>query len=70
MLHNIELQKYPPLRRTFHTNMWNMSKASPEYLTSSTEEITVVLLLEGGGDYHCIGLLEVVWKVVTVILNL
>ena len=29
----------------------------------------VVFLLEGGGKYHDIGLVEVVWKAVTVILN-
>ena len=29
----------------------------------------MVLLLEGGGDYYGIGILEVVWKAVTVILN-
>ena len=27
------------------------------------------MLLQGGGDYHGIGLVEVVWKAVTVILN-
>ena len=29
----------------------------------------VVLILEGGGDYHGIGLVEVVWKAVAKILN-
>ena len=29
----------------------------------------VVLILKGGGDYHVIGFVEVVWKAVTVILN-
>ena len=27
------------------------------------------MLLKGGGDYHIIGLVEVVWKAVTMILN-
>ena len=30
----------------------------------------VVLILKGGGDSHFIGLLYVVWKAVTVILNI
>ena len=30
----------------------------------------VVLIPKGGGEYQCIGLVEVVWKVVAVILNL
>ena len=30
---------------------------------------TVVLIPKGGGDYRIIGLMEVVWKAVTVILN-
>ena len=29
----------------------------------------MVLIPKGGGDYYVIGLVEVVWKVVTVILN-
>ena len=29
----------------------------------------VVLILKGGGDYHVIDLVDVVWKAVTVILN-
>ena len=29
----------------------------------------VVLILKGGGDYHGIGLVEVIWKAVVVILN-
>ena len=29
----------------------------------------VVLLLKGGGEYHVIGIVEVVWKAVTMILN-
>ena len=29
----------------------------------------VVLIAKGGGDYYVIGLVEVVWKMVTVILN-
>ena len=29
----------------------------------------VVLISKGGGDYHGIGLMEVMWKVVAVILN-
>ena len=29
----------------------------------------VVLIPKGGGDYRGIGLLEVMWKVVTVIIN-
>ena len=29
----------------------------------------VVLILKGGGDYHVIGLMEVIWKEVAVILN-
>ena len=29
----------------------------------------VVLIPKGGGDYYGIGLVEVVWEVVTVILN-
>ena len=40
MLHKIYLQKCPLLCRTCHTNIWNMSKASPRYLISSTGEIT------------------------------
>ena len=29
----------------------------------------VVLIKKGGDDYHCIGLVEVMWKAVAVILN-
>ena len=29
----------------------------------------VVLILKGGGNYHVIGLVEVVWKAVTMILD-
>ena len=30
---------------------------------------TFVLLLKGGGDYHGIGLVEVIWKVVAIIID-
>ena len=39
------------------------------WLTEETMWQAVVLIPKGGGDHYSIGLVEVVWKVGTVILN-
>ena len=57
-----EPTKWDRVVELVHTAFWDGVLA--EEATSKV----VVLILKGGGDYRGIGLLEVVWKVVTVIL--
>ena len=38
-------------------------------LTEEAAYLAVVLIPKGGGDYRVIGLVEIIWKVVAVILN-